>query len=130
MAKILVVEDNLAGRGLVAAILRKQQHDVLQTANGVMALTSTRAEAPDLIILDVNMPVMDGFAFLTRLRAEPEIAHTRVMLHTSAFDSPAVREKAAGFGVTTIISKAADPKTLLDAVNGELSAAKPPAKKP
>lgn len=130
MAKILVVEDNLAGRGLVAALLRKQKHDVLQTANGVMALTSTRAEAPDLIILDINMPVMDGFEFLKRLRAEPQIAGTRVMLHTSSFDSPATREKAAAFGVTTIISKAADPKALLEAVNGELSSPNPAANKP
>ncbi|MHB1205440.1 MAG: response regulator [Rhodospirillaceae bacterium] len=121
MTKILVVEDNPGGRGLVAALLRSQGHDVLETANGVMALTATRREQPALIILDINMPVMDGFEFLQRLRAEPEIAGVRVLLYTSTSDLAGTQAKAASFGVTTILPKSAPPDVILDAVNKELS---------
>ena len=120
MAKILIVEDNPGGRSLVAALLRAKGHDTLETANGVMALTATRRERPHLIILDVNMPVMDGFEFLQRLRAEPEIAAVRVLLYTSTSDLAGIRAKAAAFGVTTIVPKSAPPAAILAAVNAEL----------
>ena len=123
MAKILVVEDSPGGRGLVAALLRAKGHDVLETANGVMALTSTKREHPDLIILDINMPVMDGFEFMRRLRADPEIAPARVMLHTSTHESPDTLAKAASLGIVTVLSKAAKPDEIFAAVNKELAAA-------
>jgi CheY-like chemotaxis protein len=122
MAKILIVEDSPGGRGLVAALLRKQGHDILETANGVMALTATRRERPDLIILDINMPVMDGFEFMERLRADPDIAAARVILHTSTSDSPETVTKATALGVDTILPKSALPAVILDAVNKELAA--------
>ena len=68
------------------------------------------------------MPMMDGFELLKGLRAEPEIAHTRVMVHTNSFGLPATREEATAFGVTTLISKAADPMTFIEAVSQELAA--------
>jgi CheY-like chemotaxis protein len=122
MAKILVVEDNSGGRNLVAALLRAKGHDTLETANGVMALTAARRERPDLIILDIIMPEMDGFEFMERLRADPEIAGLRVLLHTSTHDTPETLSKAAAFGVTTILSKAAQPAVILAAVDKELGA--------
>jgi CheY-like chemotaxis protein len=122
MAKILIVEDSPGGRGLVAALLRKQGHDILETANGVMALTATGRERPDLIVLDINMPVMDGFEFLERLRADPEIAGARVILHTSTSESAETLAKAASLGVSTILPKSALPAVILAAVNKELAA--------
>jgi CheY-like chemotaxis protein len=122
MATILVVEDNPAIRGLVKALLKTRGHDCMETANGVMALTVTQRARPDLIILDLQMASMDGFTFLRRLRAEPEIAATRVLLHTSQ-DTPENARTAAELGVTTIVGKASSPDALFAAVEKELGAA-------
>ncbi len=68
MADVLVVEDEEDVRRLVKVLLERAGHDVAEAANGLEALTRVQAETPDLIVLDVTMPELDGWQTLERLR--------------------------------------------------------------
>jgi len=74
MARILVVDDEPDERFLVSRALRKQGHDVTVAENGAAGLTATREWAPDLVVTDIMMPVMDGVEFIRRLRGDPATA--------------------------------------------------------
>ena len=74
MDRILVVDDEPDERFLVGRALRKQGHDVTVAENGAAGLRAVGQEAPDLVITDVMMPVMDGVEFIGRLRGDPATA--------------------------------------------------------
>jgi CheY-like chemotaxis protein/HD-like signal output (HDOD) protein len=82
MKSILIVDDHAVLREPLAASLRQVGHTVECAANGKEAVQLLETFRPDLILLDVAMPTMDGITFLRRLRAEPAIAGTRVILLT------------------------------------------------
>jgi DNA-binding response OmpR family regulator len=68
MADVLVVEDEEDVRRLVKVLLERAGHDVAEASNGLEALTRVQAETPDLVVLDVTMPELDGWQTLERLR--------------------------------------------------------------
>lgn len=78
--KILVVEDAAIVRDPIAASLRLAGYKTLSAANGSDGLQLLRHERPDLVLLDLAMPVMDGVAFLQHLRADPILASTPVIV--------------------------------------------------
>ena len=94
---VLVVEDEEDLRNLVADILIDAGHDVTEAKDGGEALEKARDVEPDIILLDVMMPVMDGFEVLTRLRQEPATRSTPVVMVT-AFP-PAKGSRVPGSGV-------------------------------
>jgi hypothetical protein len=69
--QVLLVEDNARLRGTVREILRWQGYRLLEAADGAQALALAAAAQPDVIVTDLNMPVMDGAAFIQRCRAMP-----------------------------------------------------------
>ena len=83
MSSILVVDDMAVFREPIAASLRLAGHKTFCAADGVEALRITSAEHPDVILLDLSMPQMDGITFLKHLRADPAVAGTRVILLTA-----------------------------------------------
>ncbi len=91
MALIVAMDDDEVIRTLIAAALRAEGYEVLEAENGVTGLALVRQNAPDLVISDVNMPVMDGFTMLQALRAEPAIQATPVILLTSLQERADVR---------------------------------------
>ena len=74
MARILVVDDEPDERFLVGRTLTKQGHDVAVAENGAAGLKEVHERAPDLVVTDVMMPVMDGAEFIRRLRSDPATA--------------------------------------------------------
>ena len=74
MAKILVVDDEPDERFLVSRTLRKQGHDVTVAENGAAGLRAVQEGAPDLVVTDIMMPVMNGVEFIGRLRGDPATA--------------------------------------------------------
>jgi CheY-like chemotaxis protein len=72
MAKILVVEDDANNVNIMVRLLRSQRHQAITAANGAEALALARTEAPDLILMDMRLPVMDGYEATRQLRAMPE----------------------------------------------------------
>jgi CheY-like chemotaxis protein/HD-like signal output (HDOD) protein len=104
MRLILVVDDMAVFREPIAASLRLAGYETLCAADGVEALELTLKHQPELILLDVSMPRMDGLTFLKRLRSEPTIAKTRVMLLTALSEKDHVLT-AATLGVRDYLLK-------------------------
>lgn len=81
--KILVVEDNPDEAQMVKMILEPEGYEVELAADGREGLEKAEADKPDLIILDVMMPVLDGFAMCAKLREDPEYQDVPVILLTA-----------------------------------------------
>jgi two-component system cell cycle response regulator len=84
--KILTVDDSLTVRLVLAKAFGAYDCIVLEACNGKEGLAVAAAEKPDLIILDLSMPVMDGIAMLTKLKADPELKTTPVVMLTAESD--------------------------------------------
>ena len=116
MAKILAVDDSASMRSMVAFTLRGAGHDVDEADNGQNALDTAAANKYDLILADVNMPVMDGIALLKEIKRHPNYKFTPViMLTTEAGEDKKAEGRAAG--AKAWIVKPFQPKVLLDAVS-------------
>ena len=95
MALILVVEDDPANMELVARFLRREGHLVLQATDGQTGVTSAQKQIPDLIVMDLGLPGLDGWEAVRRIRATPETAHIPIVAltaHTLAEDVRKARE--------------------------------------
>ena len=117
MAKVLVVDDHPSNRDLITTLLGYGgEHRCFEAADGSEALASVRVERPDLVICDVLMPTMDGYEFVRQLRADPEIAATRVVFYTAIFMEREARNLARECGVTHVLTKPCEPQEILDTV--------------
>jgi len=104
MKKILVADDKATGRELVRTVLEKAGFDVIEASDGLEALHSAREHHPDLIILDLHMPGLDGFGVIQELRRDSQFVSTPVMaLTASAMQGD--RERALSVGFTGYVTK-------------------------
>jgi CheY-like chemotaxis protein len=97
--KALVIEDDPAERRLLTRFLADEAFDVVTAANGLEGLRRLEAAVPDLILLDLAMPVMDGVTFLATLRRSPTWAHIPVVIVTGEFrpdDAERLARETAG----------------------------------
>jgi two-component system cell cycle response regulator len=81
--KILTVDDSLTIRLVLAKAFQPYDCELFEACNGEQGLTATLREKPDLILLDVCMPIMDGIQMLTQLRSNPELKSTPVIMLTA-----------------------------------------------
>ncbi len=98
--RILVVEDDVRSRDLVVRYLRSRGHDVSSAGDGARALEAAGAWDPDLILLDVNLPGMDGWRVLEALRRSSQVPVIMVTVHDSARDKVAGLEAGADDYIT------------------------------
>jgi uncharacterized protein (TIGR02266 family) len=101
---VLVVDDDLSCRNQAATVMRKRGHRVEAAQNGLEALGMVLRDPPDLIITDVQMPIMDGWQLLRVLRARPSLAHIPVIFLTQ-LSGEAERLKGYKLGVDDYIPK-------------------------
>lgn len=94
---ILVVDDNKDSRETLAAVLRIWNHSVAEAEDGPTCLKIASASAPDVILLDIGMPHMDGFEVARQLRELPQLARTRIIAVT-AYGTAADKQRAARAG--------------------------------
>lgn len=126
MAAILVVDDHEVNRKVLAMLLERRGHRLLEACNGEEALERVRAERPDLVIADILMPRMDGYEFVRRLRAEPAIAATRVIYYTAHFQEQEALSLARACGVSEVLTRPSSPERILQAVDEALARAPEP----
>ena len=121
MRKILVAEDDLASRELIREILETCGYQVLEARDGREALQRVEETAPDLVLLDIQMPVFDGSAVLRQLRQDSRFASLPVVAVT-AYAMRGDREKALAAGFDAYLTKplnAAALKKQLEQLLGE-----------
>jgi CheY-like chemotaxis protein len=113
MPQILVVEDDEAIRGLVSDVLRDDGYTVREASNGIEALEQLRRGKPDLIVLDLMMPVMDGWAFVEECRIKQYCEDVPIIVTSASHDLPRTAERLRDFGVRTCLAKPFDVDGLL-----------------
>ena len=112
-ATILVIEDDDASRQLVTYLLESAGHRVLAAENGALGLGLALAERPDLILCDLQMPVMNGYEATRQIHAlAPKLPIVGQTAHALAEERAACLEA----GMVDHISKPIDPDTLLDMI--------------
>ncbi|MDO9359996.1 MAG: response regulator [Polaromonas sp.] len=116
MANILVVEDNPANMKLACLLLRNAGHDVLCAVDAETGLTIARAAAPDLILMDIQLPGMDGLAATALLKQDPMTAGIPVIALT-AMAMKEDQEKTEVAGCDAYIAKPLRYKELYEAVD-------------
>ena len=109
---VLLVEDNEVNRYLVRFVLEKGGLRVVTAANGREAIELARRERPDLILMDIQMPVMDGYEATLQLKADPELRAIPVVALT-AYAMPHEREQAMAAGCAGHIEKPIDTGTFV-----------------
>lgn len=115
MAKVLLVEDNRDNRDIYRTILEYSGHVVIEAVNGAEAMPFALSERPDLIVMDVTMPVMDGLEATRRLRADTRTSRIPVIVLTAHALASDI-EEAMDAGATSYLSKPCAPRTLLEEV--------------
>jgi len=101
---ILVVEDNDRNRKLVRTILEFRGYEVIECVDGEPSLALAKQHKPVLILMDIELPKMDGITALKRLRADPETAAIPIAAVTASV-TPSERERVASAGFNAYIAK-------------------------
>jgi len=111
MTKILIAEDNPVNRELLRELLEVRGYEVFEAYDGLQALAMVEQVCPDLLVLDLGMPGLDGFGVIRRIRADPGHANLRVLAAT-AYAMRDDREKVLEAGFDGYISKPISPAAL------------------
>jgi two-component system cell cycle response regulator DivK len=120
-ARILIVEDNEANLQLVAYLLEMAAHEALSATDGAAAVVLARQHRPDLILCDLQLPVLDGYEVLKRVRLEPDLQQTPVVAVT-ALSMPSDRTSVLAAGFNGYLSKPIEPENFVAQVDAYLPA--------
>jgi two-component system cell cycle response regulator DivK len=119
MAKILLVEDNEDNRDMLIRRLRRRGFEVVVATDGASGVEMARAEAPDLILMDMGLPVLDGWQATTLIRHMPETQAIPI-IGLSADAMAGDQEKALTAGCDDYDTKPIDIDRLLEKINAAL----------
>jgi signal transduction histidine kinase len=126
MAKVLVIDDAPTNRDLITTLLGYCGHQSLEARDGREGLEVVYAERPDLVIVDLLMPTMNGYEFVSRVRRDPAIAQTPVVFYSASLQNEETRALAKACGVSQVLSKPTSPEEVVRVVEEALGAGKPP----
>ncbi|RKZ89949.1 MAG: hypothetical protein DRR19_10945 [Candidatus Parabeggiatoa sp. nov. 1] len=101
---ILVIDDEIVSRYTIEATLESEDYTLVSAENGKQALEKIEVIMPDLVLLDVMMPGMNGFEVCRRLRTYPHLANLPIIMVT-AWDEPVARARCLEMGATEVICK-------------------------
>jgi two-component system cell cycle response regulator DivK len=105
--KIVVADDDGVGRELIREVLEMSGYEVIEAADGIEAVHRVREALPDLVLVDIQMPRLDGYGVLRELRGDPQFCGLRVVAVT-AFAMRRDRQKAHDAGFDGYITKPVD----------------------
>jgi two-component system cell cycle response regulator DivK len=109
---ILVVEDQEDNRQIVRDLLTATDYEVMEAENGEEALAAVAKQRPDLILMDIQLPVMDGYEATRRIKADPALSAIPVIAVTS-YALSGDEEKARAAGCDDFVPKPFSPRQLL-----------------
>ena len=123
--RVLVVDDDESVRMFVAGVMEAEGWVAIEALNGQQAVDKAESELPDLIILDVNMPVMDGFTAFRHLRESPFTGKIPIIMltgineeHGENYNRERMEEELGVEGPEGFVDKPVDPVFLLQSVMG------------
>jgi CheY-like chemotaxis protein len=119
--RVLIVEDNPANLDLARYLLESHGYATLVAIDGEQGLRIARQERPQLILCDLQMPVMDGYALVRELRGDPVLRETLVIAVT-AFSMPGDRATALAAGFNGYVPKPIDPERFVQEIEAYLPA--------
>lgn len=117
--RILVIEDNDDNLTLMRLMLERKQHTVLIAPDGLIGLEMARKEHPDLILLDLSMPEMDGWDVARALKADV-VTRAIPIIAVTAHSSPRDREQALAAGCDDFVTKPFSVRQLLEKIDNLL----------
>jgi len=110
--QILVVEDQEDNRRIVRDLLTTTDYEVMEAENGEEALAAVAKQRPDLILMDIQLPVMDGYEATRRIKADPQLRAIPIIAVTS-YALSGDEEKARAAGCDDFVPKPYSPRQLL-----------------
>ena len=125
MPTILYADDEQEHRLMMQVILKNEKITLLEAANGEDAIKAIKLQQPNLVLLDLFMPRIDGFGVLQAVKSDPETRHIPIII-LSAWPTGDNRERARNFGAVDFIAKPYDPLRLIELVQKHLSAVPEP----
>ncbi len=123
---ILIIDDQPFFVTMQQNMLKRQGYRVLAATNGADGLAQAKQHKPDLILLDIAMPGMDGFAVCEKLKQDAELRHIPVVILTATQDTK-LNEKAFRAGAEVTVLKSVSGERLLNMLRIALEKGKPPA---
>jgi two-component system, cell cycle response regulator DivK len=120
MSAILIAEDNPVNRELLRELLEMRGHTVTEACDGEEALRVVEQTQPDLLLLDIGMPVLDGFGVIRKIRENPRFASMPVVAVT-AYAMQGDREKILSSNFDGYLSKPVDARSLAQELDRVLS---------
>jgi CheY-like chemotaxis protein len=113
MIKVFIAEDNAVNRELLRELLESRGYTVVEACDGEEALDRIEQTQPDILLLDIGMPVLDGFAVLRQLRENPRLAALPAVAVT-AYAMQGDRERILSSGFDGYLSKPIDARSLVE----------------
>ena len=110
--KILIIEDNEQNMYMLKYLLESENYEVFQAYNGTAGITAAKNNKPDIILLDIQLPEMDGYTVAIKLKEDEELKRIPIITVTS-YAMPGDREKAIASGAIGYIEKPINPDTFI-----------------
>ncbi|MDZ4672716.1 MAG: response regulator [Phototrophicales bacterium] len=120
-ATVLVVDDEWINRELIEGVLSVFNYQVLLANSGDAALKLLTHQQPDLIVMDVRMPGMDGYELCHAVKSNPQTAHIPVIMVTALELNDEERQKIANAGADDVVSRMKITKALVEKIDQHLS---------
>jgi two-component system cell cycle response regulator DivK len=117
--RILIVEDQEDLRGVLRTLLAGSGYEVAEAADGRAGVAHAKSEPPDLILMDIQMPVMDGYEATRQIKADPKLKAIPIVA-VSSFAMKGDEEKAGAAGFDHYVTKPYSPVQLLRFIRGFL----------
>jgi DNA-binding response OmpR family regulator len=124
LAKIVIIEDDLTFLDLLRVHLASAGHEVLTAEDAVLGLRAVIDNAPDLILLDLAVPYLDGFEMIEALRSDPATQNIPVIVITGSGDDETYSQ-ARKVGAAQLLTKPVARDLLMKAIDGQLNPDKP-----
>ena len=116
MATVLAVDDSMSIRQMIKVVLGPAGHTVIEAEDGADGIAKAKSSAPNLVITDLNMPVMNGLEMIKNLRTMPALTGVPILFLSTESDE-GIKQQAKAAGATGWITKPFKPEQLLAVVS-------------